>query len=249
MPAVQAAPADQQRLLDLQALDSKLDQLTHRRRTLPQLAEHASLENRARQLRDLLVAATTAQSDLAREQRKAEADVDQVRTRADRDRKLLDSGSVGAKELSNLQSELESLAKRQSDLEDIVLEVMERVEIADNRTAELTKQREAAEADLARVTITLADEQASVDKDLAFATSQRALLAAQLPADLLALYQKLRAQYGGIGAAAIKQRRCEGCRLELDISEVNEIRAAAPDTVLRHDSCRRILVRTAESGI
>jgi len=246
---VQAAPADQQRLLDLQALDSKLDQLTHRRRTLPQLAEHASLENRARQLRDLLVAATTAQSDLAREQRKAEADVDQVRTRADRDRKLLDSGSVGAKELSNLQSELESLAKRQSDLEDIVLEVMERVEIADNRTAELTKQREAAEADLARVTITLADEQASVDKDLAFATSQRALLAAQLPADLLALYQKLRAQYGGIGAAAIKQRRCEGCRLELDISEVNEIRSAAPDTVLRHDSCRRILVRTAESGI
>jgi len=246
---VQAAPADQQRLLDLQALDSKLDQLTHRRRTLPQLAEHASLENRARQLRDLLVAATTAQSDLAREQRKAEADVDQVRTRADRDRKLLDSGSVGAKELSNLQSELESLAKRRSDLEDIVLEVMERVEIADNRTAELTKQREAAEADLARVTITLADEQASVDKDLAFATSQRALLAAQLPADLLALYQKLRAQYGGIGAAAIKQRRCEGCRLELDISEVNEIRAAAPDTVLRHDSCRRILVRTAESGI
>jgi len=246
---VQAAPADQQRLLDLQALDSKLDQLTHRRRTLPQLAEHASLENRARQLRDLLVAATTAQSDLAREQRKAEADVDQVRTRADRDRKLLDSGSAGARELSNLQSELESLAKRQSDLEDIVLEVMERVEIADNRTAELTKQREEAEADLARVTVTLADERASVDKDLAFATSQRDLLTAQLPADLLALYQKLRAQYGGIGAAAIKQRRCEGCRLELDISEVNEIRAAAPDLVLRHDSCRRILVRTAESGI
>jgi predicted nucleic acid-binding Zn-ribbon protein len=172
-----------------------------------------------------------------------------VRSRADRDRKLLESGSVGAKELSNLQSELESLAKRQSDLEDVVLEVMERVEAADTRTAELTKQRQEAEADLARVTVTLADEQASVDKDIAFATSQRDLLAAQLPADLLALYQKLRAQYGGIGAAAIKQRRCEGCRLELDISEVNEIRAAAPDTVLRHDSCRRILVRTPESGI
>ncbi|HZP50913.1 MAG TPA: C4-type zinc ribbon domain-containing protein [Actinocrinis sp.] len=249
MPAVQAAPADQQRLLDLQALDSKLDQLAHRRRTLPQLAEHAALETRAGQLRDLLVASTTAQSDLAREQRKAEADVDQVRSRAERDRKLLDSGSVGAKELSNLQSELESLAKRQSDLEDIVLEVMERVEAADARTAELTKQRDEAEADLARVTTTLAEERAAVDKDLAFAKSQRDLLAAQLPADLLALYEKLRAQYGGIGAAAIKQRRCEGCRLELDIAEVNEIRAAAPDTVLRHDSCRRILVRTAESGL
>ncbi len=244
-----AAPADQLRLLDLQALDSKLDQLAHRRRTLPQLAEHAALETRAGRLRDLLVAATTAQGDLDREQKKAEADVEQVRARADRDRKILDSGSASAKELSSLQSELGSLAKRQSDLEDIVLDVMERVESAAQRTAELTKQREAAEADRDRVAAALSAEQASLDKDVAFATSQRDLLSAQLPADLLGLYEKIRAQYDGIGAAAIKQRRCEGCRLELDVSEVNEFKAAAADAVLRHDSCRRILVRTAESGL
>ncbi|HEV2347153.1 MAG TPA: C4-type zinc ribbon domain-containing protein, partial [Actinocrinis sp.] len=67
--------------------------------------------------------------------------------------------------------------------------------------------------------------------------------------DLVALYEKVRAQYGGIGAAAIKRRRCEGCRLELDIAEANEVKAAAPDAVLRHDSCRRILVRTPDSGL
>ncbi|MGH3417681.1 MAG: zinc ribbon domain-containing protein [Actinocrinis sp.] len=244
-----AAPADQLRLLDLQALDSKLDQLVHRRKNLPQLAEHAALDTRAGQLRDVLVGATTAQGDLDREQRKAEADVDQVRSRADRDRGILDSGSAGPKELSGLQSELVSLAKRQSDLEDIVLEVMERVESAAARTAELTKQREAVEADRDRAAVALSAERASLDKDLAFATSQRDLLAAQLPADLLSLYEKIRAQYDGIGAAAIKQRRCEGCRLELDIAEVNEFKAAAPDAVLRHDSCRRILVRTPESGL
>jgi predicted nucleic acid-binding Zn-ribbon protein len=246
---VNAAPADQQRLLELQALDSKLDQLAHRRRTLPQLAEHAALETRASQLRDLLVAAVTAQSDLAREQAKAEADVDQVLARVERDRRIQESGSASAKELSGLQSELESLAKRQSDLEDVVLDVMERVESAAARTAELTKQREVAESDRDRVAAEVTAQRGSVDKDIAFATSARDLLAAQLPADLLALYEKIRAQYGGIGAAAIKQRRCEGCRLELDISEVNEIKAAAPDAVLRHDSCRRILVRTAESGL
>ena len=244
-----AAPADQQRLLELQALDAKLDQLAQRRRTLPQLAEHSALEIRASQLRDLLVAAVTAQSDLAREQTKAEADVDQVRARAERDRRIQESGSASAKELSGLQSELESLAKRQSDLEDVVLDVMERVESAAARTTELTKQREAAESDRDRVAAELTAQRGGVDKDIAFATSARDLLAAQLPADLIALYEKIRAQYGGIGAAAIKQRRCEGCRLELDISEVNEIKAAAPDTVLRHDSCRRILVRTAESGL
>jgi predicted nucleic acid-binding Zn-ribbon protein len=246
---VNAAPADQLRLLDLQELDSKLDQLAHRRRTLPQLAEHAALETRAGQLRDLVVAAATAQSDLDREQRKAEADVDQVRTRAERDRRILESGSASAKELSGLQSELESLARRQSDLEDIVLDVMERVESAAARTAELTKQRELAEADRDRVGAALAAELAMVDKDIAFNRSQRDILATQLPADLVALYEKLRAQYGGIGAAPIKRRRCEGCRLELDIAEVNEIKAAAPDAVLRHDSCRRILVRTPDSGL
>jgi len=246
---VNAAPADQQRLLDLQALDSKLDRLVHRRRTLPQLAELSGLETRAGQLRDLLVAAATAQSDLAREQAKAEADVDQVRARAARDRRMQESGSASAKELSGLQSELESLARRQSDLEDVVLDVMERVEAADARTVELTKQREAAESDRDRVAAALAVERAGLDKDAAFATSQRDLLAAQIPADLITLYEKIRAQYGGIGAAAIRQRRCEGCRLELDISEINAIKAAAPDAVLRHDACGRILVRTAESGL
>jgi predicted nucleic acid-binding Zn-ribbon protein len=249
VPAVNAAPADQQRLLDLQALDSKLDQLAHRRRTLPQLAEHAALETRAGQLRDLLVVAAAAQSDLAREQAKAEADVDQVRSRARRDREILDSGSATPRELSGLQSELDSLARRQSDLEDVVLDVMERGEAAAARTAELTRQREAAEADRDRIAAQLADVRAGLDKDVAFNTSQRGLLAGQIPADLLSLYEKIRAQYGGVGAAAIRQRRCEGCRLELDIADVNAIKAAAPDAVLRHDSCRRILVRTAESGL
>jgi hypothetical protein len=246
---VNAAPADQLRLLDLQALDSTLDRLAQRRRTLPGLAEFTALETRAGQLRDLIIASSAARGDLNREQSKAEADVDQVRARAARDRKVLDAGTASPKDLSSLQSELESLAKRQSDLEDIVLEVMERIESADARDTELAKQRDAAEADLKRVAATLGADQSGIDKDIDFSTQQRDLLAGQTPADLLALYEKIRAQYNGIGAAAIKQRRCEGCHVELDISEINALRAAAPDAVVRHDTCRRILVRTADSGV
>lgn len=244
-----AAPADQLRLLDIQALDSKLDQLAHRRRTLPQLAALAAAETRIGQIRDVLVASTTQESDLARELRKAESDVDAVRTRAARDRKMLDSGAGSAKDLAHLQSELESLAKRQSDLEDIVLEVMERAEVSANRTADLNRQRAAADQDRDKQAAEVAAEQSAIDKDIAFATQQRALLAGQQQADLLALYEKIRSQYNGIGAAAIRQRRCEGCRLELDIAEVNEVKATAPDAIYRHDSCRRILVRTSESGL
>ncbi|HEV2637894.1 MAG TPA: C4-type zinc ribbon domain-containing protein [Actinocrinis sp.] len=244
-----AAPADQLRLLDIQALDSKLDQLAHRRRTLPQLAALSAADTRIGQVRDVLVASTTQESDLARELKKAEADVEAVRNRAARDRKMLESGSGSAKDMSHLQSELESLARRQSDLEDIVLDVMERVETAVNRTADLNRQRTAADEDRQKQASELAVEQAAIDKDIAFATQQRALLAGQQPADLMALYEKIRSQYNGIGAAAIRQRRCEGCRLELDIAEVNEVKAAKPDAVYRHDSCRRILVRTSESGL
>jgi predicted nucleic acid-binding Zn-ribbon protein len=246
---VNAEPADQLRLLDLQALDSKLDQLAHRRRTLPKLAELQALDTRLGQLRDVHAVSAAADSDLAREQAKAEADVDQVRARAERDRALLESGRGSAKDLENLQHELESLAKRQAALEDIVLEVMEKVEASAARTAKLAADREEVEAERGRVAHQLAAEQAGLDKDAEFTKGQRDLTAADIPAELLALYEKLRAQYNGVAVAAIVRRRCQACQIELDIAEANAAKAAAPDVVLRHDSCRRILVRTKDSGL
>jgi len=246
---VNAAPADQLRLLDLQALDSKLDQLAHRRRTLPKLAELQTLDTRLGQLRDVHAVSVAADSDLAREQAKAEADVDQVRSRAERDRKLLESGRGSAKDLENLQHELESLAKRQAALEDVVLEVMEKVESSAARTAKLAADRAEVEAERGRVAHELAAEQAGLDKDAEFTRGQRDLTVADIPADLLALYEKLRAQYNGVGAAAIVRRRCQACQIELDIAEANAAKSAPPDAILRHDSCRRILVRTKDSGL
>jgi hypothetical protein len=246
---VNAEPADQQRLLDLQGLDSKLDQLAHRRHTLPRLAEVQSLETRVGQLRDVHAVSAAADSDLAREQRKAEADVDQVLARAERDRKLLAAGSGSAKDMESIQHELESLAKRQAALEDVVLEVMEKVESSSARTAKLAADRTEAEADLERAAHALAGEQAGVDKDVDFTSGQREVLAKQLPAELLAFYEKLRGQYDGVAVAAIVRKRCQACQIELDIAEVNAAKAAAPDLILRHDSCRRILVRTADSGL
>lgn len=190
-----------------------------------------------------------ADSDLAREQAKAEADVDQVRTRAERDRRMLASGSGSAKDLENIQHELESLAKRQSDLEDIVLEVMEKVESAASRTAKLAADRAEVEGDRDRAAHELTAEQSGLDKDADFSRGQRDLVAGQLPAELLAFYDKLRGQYDGVAVAAIVRRRCQACQIELDIAEVNGAKTAAPDVLLRHDSCRRILVRTADSGL
>ncbi|MEV8428263.1 zinc ribbon domain-containing protein [Streptomyces chartreusis] len=245
-----AAPADQIRLLDVQALDVRLQQLAHRRKSLPEHAEIESLTKDHTQLRDLLVAAQTEESDTAREQTKAEQDVDQVRQRAARDQQRLDSGAVTSpKDLENLQHEITSLAKRQGDLEDVVLEVMERRESAQERVAELTERVGAVQGKVDDATARRDASFEEIDGEVASVTKEREVMAGSVPADLLKLYDKLRQQQGGIGAAKLYQRTCQGCRQELAITELSEVRAAAPDTVLRCENCRRILVRTAESGL
>ncbi|WP_349017400.1 zinc ribbon domain-containing protein [Streptomyces cavernicola] len=245
-----AAPADQIRLLDVQALDVRLQQLAHKRKALPEHAEIESLTKDLTQLKDLLVAAQTEESDCAREQTKAEQDVDQVRQRAVRDQQRLDSGAVTSpKDLENLQREIASLAKRQGDLEDVVLEVMERRESAQERVGELTERVSSVQAKIDDATARRDAAFEEIDGEAATVTKEREVVAGSVPADLLKLYDKLREKEGGVGAARLYQRRCEGCRLELNITELNEVRAAAPDAVVRCENCRRILVRTAESGL
>ncbi|KNB52891.1 zinc ribbon domain-containing protein [Streptomyces caatingaensis] len=245
-----AAPADQIRLLDLQALDTRLAQLAHKRRSLPEHAEIQSLEGDLAQHRDLLVAAQTEESDTAREQTKAEQDVDQVRQRAARDQQRLDSGAgMSPKDLENLQHEVASLAKRQGDLEDVVLEIMERREAAAERVTELTGRVEAVQGKVDAAVARRDAALAGIDAESATVAKEREVVARSIPADLLKLYDKLREKEGGVGAARLYQRRCEGCRLELNITELNEVRAAAADTVVRCENCRRILVRTPESGL
>lgn len=202
-------------------------------------------------LRDLLVAAETKESDIARDQAKAEQDVEQVRQRAIRDQQRLDSGAFSSpKDLDNLQHEVASLARRQSDLEDIVLGMMERSEAAQERTTELRERLESVEVRSAEAAERRAAAVERIDSEQALVTKERAAVAASIPAELLHLYERLRGGQGaGVGAARLYQRRCEGCRLELGVTELNDIRDAAPDAVVRCENCQRILVRTPDSGL
>jgi len=247
---LRAEPDHQVRLLDLQEVDAELDRLNHRMRTLPEHEQVQRLDARLTELRDRLAVVETELRDLEREQRKAERDVEQVRVRAERDTRRLESGQVSSpKELESLQSEIASLARRQSELEDIVLEVMERQENAEARRAEL--EREVAEAEAERES---ADNRRSesvlrIRDELDSAAQRRARVAGEIPADLLGLYEKLREQNAGVGAAALRYGRCEGCKLELSTAELRELRTAEPDEVTRCENCRRILVRVPDSGL
>jgi predicted nucleic acid-binding Zn-ribbon protein len=247
---VKAAPADQLRLLDLQAIDLNLDQLAHRRQTLPELAEIQRIEASLASLRDDVVRVKTEVDDLDREIRRLETDIDQVRQRSSRDKQRMESGAItSSKELESLQHEVISLARRQNELEESELELMEAREEADGRLS-------AAQARLDEATATLAEAEkrrdaacSEIDQSIADRTAERGPLAATIPADLLAFYEKLRSTHGGVGAAMLRARRCEGCHLELAGGDLGVARAAAEDEVLRCEECRRILIRTAESGL
>ena len=242
------APSEQARLLDVQAVDTRLRQIAHRRQTLPEHGELATLQARGAQLRDELVAAQTETSDVARELAKAEADVELVRQRAARDQGRLQSGQGGHKELESLQHEVQTLSRRQAVLEDIELEIMERHETLTASVERLIAEREGLQGLLDDVTARRDEALAKLDAEGAQLERQRAELVGTMDSGLLALYDKLRAA-GGTGAAMLRQRRCEGCRMELNPQDIERIRGAAPDEVVRCEECGGILVRTAESGL
>ncbi len=244
------APAsDQRRLLDVQGVDTRLDQIEHRAKNLPEHSELAQLAERQSIVADEVVVAETLESDIRRELVKAEADVAQVCTRAKRDQARLDAGLGPLKELTALQSELESLARRQVVLEDIEIEIMERLETASAAATAVQAKRDELLTEVTAVMGRRDIALAELAAEKATLAVTRADLINPLDPDLLGLYEKIRGHCGGVGAALLRSRRCEGCRLELNPQELQTIRAACADEVVRCEDCRRILIRTEESGL
>jgi len=246
---VKADPEAQRRLLDLQAIDIALTQLAHKRKSLP---EHAELDKLARELstlEDQRVRAQVAVDDLDRDISRLDRDTEQVRARKEKDQARLDAGTGPSRELEALQHEIVTLNRRQSELEDAELELMEQRETAqatlDDVVTRLTSTRATREETEGK----RKDALAAIAKDEEYRQSGRRPLAADLPPDLIALYDKIRDHSGGIGAAMLRHGRCEGCRIELSGGDKARVKASPPDEVVRCEECRRILVRTAESGL
>ncbi len=247
---LKADPSAQLVLLDLQAQDSQLAQLAHRKAHLPEHARIEELTARAAELDGRRVEAETAVGDLTREQRKADAEVEQVKIRRQRDEQRLNSGAVtNPKDLESLQRELAALDRRIATLEDEELVVMEDLEQAQAVLDDVMHDVAEVEAALEQSRAARDASSVEIDQVVSVAMVERGALVERVPEALLALYDKLRAQYGGVGAGALRARRCEACRLELNSADLRDIAAASADEVVRCPECSRILVRTAESGL
>ena len=244
---MKASPEAQRRLLDLQAVDTALAQLAHRRRSLPELAQIEAVARELSALEDERIRAQVAVDDLDRDIARFEKDVEQVRARKEKDQKRLDAGAA-MREIEGLQHELTSLNRRQSELEDAELELMEQRETAEQTLADVRKQL--AEAGERRTAAEARRDAAvaEITKEQEFKSASRGPLVADLPADLVTLYDKIRTD-SGLGAALVRSGRCGGCRIELYGADLARVKSAPADEVVRCEECRRIMVRTAESGL
>jgi predicted nucleic acid-binding Zn-ribbon protein len=244
---MKAEVAQQITLLELTELDAELSRLAHRAGNLPEQQHFDEVRSGERAAADRLAALDIAIEDLDAEVARLESEVDAVRKREDRDRGLLDSGSVNPKQLEELQHELDTLERRQGSLEDSLLEVMERRELL---AAERVGEQAAVEG--LRADLLLAEEaRARVLAEMEGTRTERAArrseLVSGLDADLVKLYER-QAATTGFGAGRLVGGRCGACRIELDRGELARITAAADDEVLRCSECGAILLRVRGPG-
>jgi len=242
------ADVNQQRsLLELAELDAELSRIAHRAANLPEQQQYDQIQAEHRSANDRLAAVGIALEDIDAQVSRFETEIDGVRQREDRDRKLLDSGTINPKQLEELQHELGTLERRQASLEDSLLEVMERREQLATEQVDALAKVDGLQHDLAAAQQARDSALADIDQVRGQRAVRRDELVAGLDAELVVLYERQRAA-SGVGAGRLQGRRCGACRIELDRGEIARITAASEDEVLQCSECRAILLRVSGPG-
>jgi predicted nucleic acid-binding Zn-ribbon protein len=240
-----AAPAEQLKLLELQGLDARLKSLSNRRRTIESDPRISDLEAALSVANGELGAAKMAVHDAEAELKRSEADVEQVASRIERDEARLNSGTGLSKDLVALQSDIASLNKRRAALEDVELEVMERLEGLRERQAAQQQIVDDVQGSFGVIRAELDAALAEIAAEAAEVGGKRSEFAAGLDAGLLAVYEKTLAKRG-VGAARLFHGKSEGSGMQLSPGDLAEIKAAAEDDVVFCPDSGCILVRSAE---
>lgn len=245
--ALTAPPETQALLLDLQQLDTKLAQLDHRAKSLPEHAELVQLGKQADEVRRTLNEQSGTLDDVNAELKRTESDVEVVEARIKRDAERLQASS-SVKDVAGLEHEIAALQKRLNDLEEIELVVMERLEEQQAAVNQTRAQYDALQARIADVEAARDGALATIAAEREAAADDRRVLQTSVPNDLLALYEKQRARYGW-GASLLQGGVSSASGVKLNESDMAVIRAATPETVLICPDSNAILVRTGESGL
>jgi hypothetical protein len=239
---MKAEVTQQVSLLELSKLDAELSRIAHQATHLPQQEAVERIRAEHNAAADRLGVLRIALEDLDAQVSRFESEIEAVRQREDRDRSMLKSGATDAKQLSDLQHELETLLRRQTSLEDSLLEVMERREELQAQLDGEQRAVEALQSELAGAQRDLDAAVAEIDEARQTRSSRRDTLSATLDPALSAMYERQRAR-GGPGAGPLLGHRCGACRIEIGRGELSRISAAPEDELVRCPECGAILLR------
>ena len=240
---MKASVSDQNNLIELQRIDSAIMQATHKLKVLPEREQLTAILTRLSASGELLVAAQAELADVTIDLRRSEIDVESVADRMTKDESRMASGSASPKELEQLQHEISTLAARKAELEDGELEIMMKVDSAKEKVATIMSDEEGLKKLELEINIRLENAVTELDREIALKKSERTLLAPKIDAALIELYEKVKSNGGGVGAALLIGNTCDGCRLAINAVEIERIKSLDSEEVLRCEECRRILVR------
>jgi predicted nucleic acid-binding Zn-ribbon protein len=231
-------------LLDLQSRDTILDQHRHRRANLPERAQLVAGERDLAAVDADIERVAAGRDALAREQKRIEDDAAAVEAKARSEDQRLYSGTVTApKELQSIQEEIDALHRRQSSLEDDVLELMVQIEPLDAELDALARRRAGVAGDVQALRDRIQNVEREIDAAIDETATERAAIAGTIPSEILSEYETLRPRLGGIAAAKLEAGSCRGCHLQLSAVELDRIKKLPPDAVVHCEECGRILVR------
>jgi uncharacterized protein len=237
-----------EQLLTVQDHDTALDQLHHRRETLPEKAELARVADDLAAIEAYLADVVGRRDVVAARQKRLEDEIAGLEAKvAELDARLYSGAVTVPRELQAMQADIDSLKRRRSSLEDGVLEAMEEREPLDGEVASLEGSRQRLDEEAQRLRAAIAEAEADIAGEIETVEDLRREAAAGLPDDLAELYDSLRPKFGGVAVARLEPGgRCGGCHLTLPATEVARIKREPPDAVIRCDQCGRLLVRTTD---
>ena len=240
---MQASTEQQSLILELQLLDNEIMQSNTKLKSLPEIEQLLHIEKRVTTANDELAVVKSEADQIALELRRGEVDVETVTDRIKKDEARLASGNATPKELEQLQHEVETLKKRQEALEEIELEIMIRNDAVIARSNTLTTDLASLQTLKDEISGRLQSATDEINKVIADKNTARNLVAGKIEKALIDLYEKIRGNAGGVGAAALVGNKCNGCNLAINAVEMDRIKSLAKDELLRCEECRRILVR------
>jgi uncharacterized protein len=231
-------------LLDVQRHDTRADQVRHRRESLPERDELIRIASGLAELKSAEEEIAGRRHELARREKRFEDEAALVESKARAENDRLYSGTVAnPKELQAIEAEIVSLKRRQTELEDEAIVLMEEIEPVDAELADLAARTAALVAAQNAARERLATGEAEAEAELTVVLEERAALAASLDASLLETYEKVRTQQQGVAVSRLVGNTCDGCHLGLSAVELDRVKHAPADVLVYHEECGRILVR------